>query len=616
MKLALPLGMLGLTAIAALILIYILKPKYQDKKVSSTYVWRLSLRYAKKKVPLQWLKSSLLLIVQLLIMIALAFMMSQPYIVLASKNGEKIAVLSASASMMTEEDGKTRFDRAKEEISDLAEKTLEDGDRFSVILAGDEASFVVRRSDSLSYIKQKLFEAKCSFSQSDTESAMELAENVMSENPEAEVYLFTDAKYEKTGKVRVEDMSRGEWNAAVLDFSVKREKGRFVFSAQIASYGRAAEMAVNLSVNGKTQLPKLAQCGENESKQIVWDTLEIADYENAELHLNADDAFPYDNDFYIYKPNTDSFRVQLESENPGFLFSVLHSTGKCQVDLVSEQSPAVSSGYDLYVYDGVFPDKIPTDGAIWLIDPPKDLPKEWGMTFGNKNSGEFTFGKTSASATNAAILKNVDVSEMRATEYSPVLTYAGYESIMTCNGEPVLLVGDTPGVKTAVLALDIHMTDLPVQLVNFPILIGNLCDYSMTHTLKETRFNVGDTVDLGARANTETMSVKANYSAGGESEETFTEFPASVRATRAGSYTVTQKLSDGRTVTDGFFVRIPARESVFDKTLGTLVNPVVMNVAGTDTDVQNDTMDIFVYLAAALFVLVCVEWGLQYREQY
>ena len=73
MKFALPLGLLGLIAIAALILIYILKPKYQDKKVSSTYVWKLSLRYQKRKVPLQWLKSSLLLIVQIIIIIVLAF---------------------------------------------------------------------------------------------------------------------------------------------------------------------------------------------------------------------------------------------------------------------------------------------------------------------------------------------------------------------------------------------------------------------------------------------------------------------------------------------------------------------------------------------------------------
>lgn len=51
MSLLVPLGLLGLLGIAALILIYILKPNYQQKIISSTYVWKLSLRYRKKKIP-------------------------------------------------------------------------------------------------------------------------------------------------------------------------------------------------------------------------------------------------------------------------------------------------------------------------------------------------------------------------------------------------------------------------------------------------------------------------------------------------------------------------------------------------------------------------------------
>ncbi len=38
-------GLFGFLGIVALIIIYILKPKYQDKTVSSTFVWKLSLKY-------------------------------------------------------------------------------------------------------------------------------------------------------------------------------------------------------------------------------------------------------------------------------------------------------------------------------------------------------------------------------------------------------------------------------------------------------------------------------------------------------------------------------------------------------------------------------------------
>lgn len=628
MKFALPLGLLGLIAIAALILIYILKPKYQDKKVSSTYVWKLSLRYQKRKVPLQWLKSSLLLIVQIIIIIVMAFMMAQPLVVLATKTGEKIVVLEASASMLAEDGGKTRFDRAVTEIGNLAEKTAAEGDKFTVILAGEDASFVVRRSNSASYVKQKLSEAKCAFTTSDVEEAMSLAEEVLKENPQADVYFYTDCDYEDAGKVTVVNMARSEWNAAVLDFSAKREKGRYIFTAKIASYGAAAEIAVNLNVDGKAQLPKLAQCEANGTVSVVWDALDINEYDSADVHLVADDSLVYDNEFYIYRANTAKFKVQLDSVDPGFLYSALHSVEKCQVDLVSkpgentdgteEPAPAKTSGYDLYIYDGIYPDTIPTDGAVWLINPPRNLPSsKWGILFNGTRSGDYALTADNVSSeTYKKIMNGVSVSSMRSTEYSRAVSYAGYESILRCNGDPVLLARDTGGVKTVVLAFDLHMSTLPVLLIDFPLLINNLCNYSMAYTVDNTLYNVGDSVTVNAKADTETMTIKAKYASGEEEKTEYTEFPVVLDVTKAGAYTVTQTLASGRVVEDSYFVRLPESESVFNFTGKTLVNPIVLSSVGTDTEIENDTMDIYVYFAAVLLALVCVEWGLQYREQY
>ena len=51
MTLLAPLGLLGLLGVLALIIIYIIKPNYQQKFISSTYVWKLSLKYRKKRIP-------------------------------------------------------------------------------------------------------------------------------------------------------------------------------------------------------------------------------------------------------------------------------------------------------------------------------------------------------------------------------------------------------------------------------------------------------------------------------------------------------------------------------------------------------------------------------------
>ena len=49
MNLLLPLGLLALLSLVVLLIIYLLKPNYQQKMISSTFVWKLSLKYRKRK---------------------------------------------------------------------------------------------------------------------------------------------------------------------------------------------------------------------------------------------------------------------------------------------------------------------------------------------------------------------------------------------------------------------------------------------------------------------------------------------------------------------------------------------------------------------------------------
>ena len=620
MKLLIPLGLLGLVSIAALILIYILKPKYQEKKVASTYIWKLSLKYAKRKVPLAWLQSSLLFIIQLLILAIIAFSMAAPQFVLATKNGEKIVVLDASASMLAEDGGKTRFERAKDEISTLVDKTVPSY-KISLIIAGDKPSVAVRRSDSETYIKQKLFEAECSLSGTDIPYAMELAEGLLEENSGAEVYLYTDCDYGNSGKVKVVNMSSSEWNASVLNFTAKREKGRMVFTAEVGSYSRAAEIAVGLKVDGKSQMPKLAACGKDEVVQVVWDNLDISTYESAEVHLSADDSFTLDNDFYIYSDTNESFKVQLVAKDSdiGFLSTALRSTEKCRLTTITyfsgdEEGSTVTekfSGFDLYIYDNYAPKEIPRDGTVWFINPPSNLPSSLGLTLSSKRKSSFRLSASgSNSETAKSILKSIDPTRVKVTEFTPVTAYAGYESILNIGNDPALLVKNDNGYKTVVIPFDLHMSDLPI-VPQFPLFINALCDYSMAYTLEKSLFEVGETITINAKADAEYISVTTE-----RGEQTFTTFPVEITADSVGVYKIKQQTASGREVDGTLFVCVNKNESVFGKTEGELVNPMAPFGSGTDSSVANNTIDITVYLLAAIFVLVCVEWGLQYREQY
>ena len=46
-----PIGLLGLIGVPILIIVYLIKNRYTEQTVSSTYLWRLSERFIKRKNP-------------------------------------------------------------------------------------------------------------------------------------------------------------------------------------------------------------------------------------------------------------------------------------------------------------------------------------------------------------------------------------------------------------------------------------------------------------------------------------------------------------------------------------------------------------------------------------
>ena len=61
-----PMGAWALLALAAVLAFYLLKRQYEERTVPSTYLWRMALRDESASRPLERLRRSLLLILQLL----------------------------------------------------------------------------------------------------------------------------------------------------------------------------------------------------------------------------------------------------------------------------------------------------------------------------------------------------------------------------------------------------------------------------------------------------------------------------------------------------------------------------------------------------------------------
>ncbi len=278
MTLLIPLGLLGLLSIAALIIIYIIRPNYQQKRISSTYIWKLSLKYKKRSIPVSKLRNILLIICQVLILCAISLILANPAQVLRAQVSQRevIAVVDASASMRTvmkTTDGEmTFYERAVNRASKLTDAVMEQNGIVTVILAEDTASNLFERQNKTG--KQECLnqladlidreegaDIKCGYSLSDIDGAMELCSHLLEINPNAEVYLYTDADYYQTPQdVKVFDVrtdgltAEGSsspdglradlqleeplWNAAILSAEASMEDNYYTLKVNVANYSK------------------------------------------------------------------------------------------------------------------------------------------------------------------------------------------------------------------------------------------------------------------------------------------------------------------------------------------------------------------------------------------
>ncbi len=261
-----PLGFLGLTGLIALIIIYIIKPNYQNKIISSTFVWKLSLKYKKNKIPLSKLRNILLLLCQILIIIITSFMLAQPYFAEEEEKttSKKVFIIDASASMMAKVGlDETRFDRALLAIEEEVESTLKlEDSEVSIILAHDNADFLVQQATAftkgdITEALTKLKEAAannqaCTYGDADIEGAMKKAEKLTAFTPDVEVILYTDTNYTDAGNVTVKNVNGDlDFNVAVLDARMTKFDNRYTLEVDVVCYGQNRNVTVYAIVEGK-----------------------------------------------------------------------------------------------------------------------------------------------------------------------------------------------------------------------------------------------------------------------------------------------------------------------------------------------------------------------------
>ena len=659
------IGLLGLLGVVALIIIYVIRPNYQQKTISSTYVWKLSLKKKKKKVPVSTIRNLLLFLCQMLALTCLAMILMKPAIVLKTpaEESETILILDTSASMRTESEdsGETRFERAVAAVKDSFTRTLQGGGVSTVILAGKTPEYLFKRMSGDATLAATRFEDLANkdigYEVADIDAALKESENVLYDNPDAVIYVYTDANYYSVPDgVNVVNVSEeSEWNAAILDARADWDEGYYSFTVQAACYGKDARLPINVEiydvngiVNETIKFTVLAdyndgtpvtlilryrksdENGGNENTQdrqlcyldnlIPSNLPKIYSFSSVYLEFSESeviDSYDADNDFYVYGGQKQTLKVQYASAEPNpFVNGALSNLSSdfagswdMQITEVKKGEAGATSGFDLYIFERQMPENVPTDGVVFLFDP-VSAPSGCGFI---RNS-EIEYRQTNnrypslVGGTEHPIMKNIDPNYIRVSR-SQMLAGgqdAAYQVLMALNQLPMLMVrndiGKEGGRQMLVLSFSFAYSNFGV-LPEFYLLMKNAFEYFFPSTVNKYAYEIGEKAELYARGASLSISSYAF-----EEPIEKTEFPASVVLSAPGTYTITQTTYYGMVVTEKIYVKIPGAESNITGIKNNLYSPE------REKNEADYFRDVITYIAAALVAFLFIEWCLHLKD--
>lgn len=458
-----PWGFLALLGVPLIVLMYILKQKFKKHEVSSMMLWKKVLEQREGHKWRQKLRRNWLMFLQIFAVILLAFALANPFILAQAQREDYVLVLDASLSMQAIDERPTRFDKALEDMNALIDNTP-NNTMFSVVVMDDSPSVLVNKTTEKSVVKSGLLGIEPKSTGVDQEALVSLLKTLEGDIG-ANVYIFTDQNIE-TGIKGVNTVVYGENQNNCAVKLVSETDGKVLVQAECYS-NEESTRTIALFGDGviiDTVDVSFTQRGEN--RDVVFD-LQGKTPRIITAKILTEDILEGDN-IYNYAANT-SFSKKALLISRGNLFLEKAVSLISGVDLYKKSIDEADglSGYDIYIFDGYLPEILPSDGQIWIIDPPE------GNGFIETQT---TTGVTDIVINNELFTQNAEAMAFVVSEPKIVTVPSWGQKIISGEKGTLVVAGEMNGQKICVFSFDLHKSQLPLQK-EFPILVYNIINY-------------------------------------------------------------------------------------------------------------------------------------------
>ncbi len=480
--LALLLSLLGIP----IIILYMLRLRRREVRVSSVFLWQKLVRDREANAPWQKLKRNLLLLLQLLILALLVLALAQPYLPRPSVvNTSVVVLLDGSASMQATDvqpSGPNRFAAAQAQALTLVNE-LSGNNQMTLIQVGPTPQILAAATNDKRALREAINTAVVSAAPADWGAAFALASGAAQGFEDAQIIVISDGGVPANlpslpGQVVYLPVGQSGANLAISALAsreTERGAGQQLL-ARVTNHSQfTQETLLSLVLDGVLFDAQQVTVPAGESVSLTWDLPFDTAVAEVNLSPNSNDHLALDDTAVTVVNNSDQTRTLLITEGNLFLeqiLAILPDVAAFKTAPDTDLNDPNWQQFDLYIFDGVSVPNPPPAADILLINPPVEQDVSFLTVTGT------AVGVTQTVATrltSSPVLEFVEWNDINIREMKQVSApaWSQTQTLIEAPGGPLLLVGEQSGQRRAVLAFDLSLSDLPLRIA-FPVLMSNL----------------------------------------------------------------------------------------------------------------------------------------------
>jgi uncharacterized membrane protein len=470
-----PLAFAVLGVAAPLVLLYFLKVRRRERRVSSLMLWGTELRDREASAFFQRLQRDPLLILQLLALIALAVALARPVVTVNGEGARKVVVvLDTSASMKARDVSPSRFEAARSEASSFVRR-LGEGAEIMVIESGVQPHVTAALGRDRDRALSAIYAAQPRDLPQRLPEALRTARALVGADPRAEIHVFTDGAFTlgqapetSDARIRWVGVGRRGYNVGIVSLAIRKTYyGTYGYQAFVSLVNHSPEAQsfdFALALDGQTIAEKSVTLEPNVRRSIVLPFTHQGGG-TVTAKINVTDDLATDNVAYAVIPPPKKIAVTLVSPGNLFLEKVLRTDPTVALDVKTpEQYQGGMGDADVVVLDSTTPPKVGPGRYVFVNTVPPDVPLEVLGRLENPTVMDWDRAHP--------VMRHVEFAKVAIQDAMRVRPLAAGRSLVEAVGGPLLYALEEPDRKAIFIGFDLFKTDFPLR-VAFPLILSN-----------------------------------------------------------------------------------------------------------------------------------------------